>query len=783
MYRQSSTELPPKVYAEAVVVAATGESLLSSPTLVTSKNVAQFDADPRLLEETENRLRKAKFEVLSVGRSSISIAGPPELYEREFNTRLIARERLVNKGFSDCAMGTYLDSLDNKPKGEIDTSKTTWANEVAGIAINEPIYYAIRPNIPAAFPPFIDRSRHLYAPKDIAKGLNGDRLHQLGITGRGVKVVMVDSGWYEHPFFRRNGYRGKVVLAPGSSEPKKDDHGHGTGESANLFAIAPEVDFTMVKADVALYKRPSRNLNSIAALREAIALKPDIISCSWGSDQRRSILSPYNKVLASLVAEAINQGIIVIFAAGNGHWGFPAQHPEVIAAGGVYMPLDESHRHELEASSYSSGFISPVYRDRTVPDVCGLVGHLPHGQYLMLPIPPGCQTDDQYAQRGDGTTANDGWAAFSGTSAAAPQLAGICALMKQIDPSLSPERIANILEDTATDVTLESKAYPRHQVAIGHDIHTGHGLANAWEAIQAIQPNVTENPPPISTPASTPPVITQEVGLQPSSVTLFSSPSEPTVSPTVLSKRKLKMSADYPKLREKLDEIRNEFDAIIKRKIDAGEIEEVQLSLSEHHFSSRSPRTDGLLALVACVKEVDPDEESKTVVDDIHQVITQTLKAKGLMTEDLEKRLSDNADFKNGLENILEARKAKPEIGKKHIYAAKSLLKVREYQKLATRVLIAGMNSPKSDISEEAAKALGEFSEENSRFALPTSHGRNLNSVFDVRAKLQDRIKKCRYVKENNDGYHIVQDDTSYYECKDECQDRKGQFYCDCHPV
>jgi len=263
MYRYSSVELPPKIYAEAVLVSATGESLLSSPTLVTSKNVAQFDADPRLLKETENRLRNAKFEVLSVGRSSISIAGPPELYQQEFNTRLIARERRVNKGFADFAVGTYLDSLDNKPKGEIDTSKTTWANEVAGIAINEPIYYVIRPNIPAAFPPIIDRSRHLQVPDDIAKGLKSDRLHQLGITGQGVKVVMVDSGWYEHPFFRRNGYRGKVVLAPGSSEPDRDDNGHGTGESANLFAVAPEVDFTMVKADVALYKRPWRNVNAI----------------------------------------------------------------------------------------------------------------------------------------------------------------------------------------------------------------------------------------------------------------------------------------------------------------------------------------------------------------------------------------------------------------------------------------------------------------------------------------------------------------------------------------
>lgn len=752
MYRHSSAELPPKVYAEAVLISETGESHLSSPTL-TSKNLSQFDADPRLLKETENRLRKAKFEVLSVGRSSISIAGPPELYEREFNTRLRAFKRRVNKGFADCAMGTYLDSLDNKPKGEIDTSKTTWANELAGIALNEPIYYAIRPNIPAEFPPFTDQSRYLYAPDNIAKGLKSDRLHQLGITGRGVKVVMVDSGWYRHPFFQSNQYEGKVVLAPGSSEPEKDDHGHGTGESANLFAIAPEVDFTMVKADVALYKRPSRNLNSVAALRAAIALKPDIISCSWGIHQSSPTLSPYNKILASLVADAVNQGIVVIFAAGNGHWGFPAQHPEVIAAGGVYMPLDESRQNQLEASSYSSGFISPIYPGRTVPDVCGLVGHLPHGEYIMLPIPPGCEADDQYAKRGDGTSPNDGWAAFSGTSAAAPQLAGICALIKQIAPNLSPAEIKKILEKTATDVTLESKADPRYQVGIGHDIHTGYGLANAWEAVQAIKPDITADPPPIASLASNPSVIDEAVGLEPSSVTLFSSTPEPTVSNPISSKRKPKMSANYPKLREKLDEIRNEFDAIIKRKIEAGEIEEVELSLLEDHFSPRSPRTDGILALVACVQEVDrslnyePKDKKdlknakKRVVENILLRVQEELGAENLEGDDNQKELEA------ALNTFIKTaqRKSSLEIKTKHIYAAKSLLKIREYQKLATRVLMAGMNSSNENISEEAAKALGEFESCSCDRELPSY------SEFETKPFARTYNRDCTITEDN--GY------------------------------
>jgi hypothetical protein len=36
-----------------------------------------------------------------------------------------------------------------------------------------------------------------------------------------------------------------VVLGPGTSDPLDDDDGHGTGESANTFAVAPGIQFTI----------------------------------------------------------------------------------------------------------------------------------------------------------------------------------------------------------------------------------------------------------------------------------------------------------------------------------------------------------------------------------------------------------------------------------------------------------------------------------------------------------------------------------------------------------
>jgi subtilisin family serine protease len=174
----------------------------------------------------------------------------------------------------------------------------------------------------------------------------------------------------------------------------------------------------------------------------------------------------------------------VIFSAGNGHWGFPGQHPDVISAGGAYV---QSLRAP-EATEYASGFKSNIYPNRTVPDVCGLVGKPPAAVYLMLPVEPNDEIDQEFGgvnyPDGDETQTSDGWAAFSGTSAAAPQLAGTCALMKQAWPQMTPVQAKDILKTTARDVT-KGRASPstgHHRAGPGADLATGYGIADATKA-------------------------------------------------------------------------------------------------------------------------------------------------------------------------------------------------------------------------------------------------------------------------------------------------------------
>ena len=102
---------------------------------------------------------------------------------------------------------------------------------------------------PSALPPRVDY-HHLRVPSDLTMVLNADRVHRQGTTGRGVRVAMIDSGFsHRHPYFVERGYNTSTVLAAGATNDDSDRDGHGTGESANLLAVAPDVTFVGVKLD------------------------------------------------------------------------------------------------------------------------------------------------------------------------------------------------------------------------------------------------------------------------------------------------------------------------------------------------------------------------------------------------------------------------------------------------------------------------------------------------------------------------------------------------------
>ncbi|MDX2511311.1 MAG: S8 family serine peptidase [Desulfobacterales bacterium] len=460
---------------------------------VVSSFVPESEAVGKALDELEKR----GFSVTCRGRLTASIRGSKKDFEKLFRTKLTEFTLKTDTTTRFSADSVFYPGKDapwkpiQKVANLIDDAYIQWPH----IYLNQ--RFSMPP--PSPLPPQVDY-HNLRVPSDVSLLINSSKVHRAGFTGRGVRVAMIDSGFaHGHPYFQEMGYNSSVVLASGATHKDQDGNGHGTGESANIFAIAPDVTFIGVKLDNE--NDPSLGATILEGFQEALKHEPHVISVSLAYD-----LCPYNpitggrisdehlpslpnglKPLEAEISQAVADGIVVVFSAGNGHVAFPGMMPEVISAGGVYIGPDG----HMEASNYASAFSSKPYPGRNIPDFCGLVGLADnHADYIMLPIPSGCEIDRGNSDH-DGTNNDDGWGVFSGTSAAAPQLAAVCALLLEKNPSLTPGEIKNVLRRTCRDV-VNGSANPASNegspvsAGPGIDGATGAGIVDAFAACNQV---------------------------------------------------------------------------------------------------------------------------------------------------------------------------------------------------------------------------------------------------------------------------------------------------------
>jgi subtilisin family serine protease len=455
---------------------------------VTADVVESFRPDPRLRASVIDALGKHGFYVTARGEVSLSMRGRRVDFEETFGTRLATRR--VARGDERRAQSIRFFAPPDKAAWNPDQSLMALIDDAY---IQWPhLYMANRfpEGSPSPIPPRVGY-HHLRVPGDVAMVVNAARVHRQGTTGRGVTVVMVDSGFGfpRQPYFGEMGYRTSVVLAAGATDVEEDLSGHGTGESANLLAIAPDINFVGVKLDNG--DDPSAGASLLEGIQEAKTHNPDVISVSIGFDlvlsgperKHRANLPNSLKALEAEIQALVASGVVVVFSAGNGHVAFPGMMPEVISAGGVFV--DEIGR--MEASDYASAFKSRVYPGRRVPDLSGLVGMQPGARYIALPVPSKSELDGL----SDDTANKDGWGVFSGTSAAAPQLAGVAALLLEKNPALTPGEVKAVLRRTCLDVVRGSSNPVSNQgralrARSGLDSATGAGLVDAFAAWQQV---------------------------------------------------------------------------------------------------------------------------------------------------------------------------------------------------------------------------------------------------------------------------------------------------------
>ena len=149
---------------------------------------------------------------------------------------------------------------------------------IEGVVLERP--RAPQAVFPSPLPPTVARF-HLRVPDDVATILGAAEAHRRGKVGDGVTVAMVDSGHYRHPFFAAHRYaiQAPVAMIPGTS-PSVDPHGHGTGESANIFAVSPGAVLRPYRAS----NDAGALVGALAGFVRAKADKPDVLTNSWGGD-------------------------------------------------------------------------------------------------------------------------------------------------------------------------------------------------------------------------------------------------------------------------------------------------------------------------------------------------------------------------------------------------------------------------------------------------------------------------------------------------------------------
>ena len=175
-----------------------------------------------------------------------------------------------------------------------------------------------------------------------------------GFDGTGITIAVIDTGVdYNHPDLFGLGDQGKVIggydYIDKDSTPI-DTSGHGT-EVAGIIAADGQLKGIAPKSKILAY-RVSDDGNSVSsdliikAIEQAIVDGADIINISLGINRT-------NQKIDNAVNKAIDQGILVVTAAGNngpelGTIGSPGLNPNTITVGATYNNISSSLVSTLE---------------------------------------------------------------------------------------------------------------------------------------------------------------------------------------------------------------------------------------------------------------------------------------------------------------------------------------------------------------------------------------------------------------------------------------------------
>jgi serine protease len=280
-----------------------------------------------------------------------------------------------------------------------------------------------------------------YGKQDYLRLIGAEAAWDIARENMNIKIAIVDTGVdLDHPDLKDNLVPGINLIDP--KLPPRDDNGHGTQVAGILAAVAGNnrgVSGLLWKAQI----MPIKALDSsgrgdeqklVDAIRYGVDNGAKIIVLSVG-------LIADNPNLRQIVQYAEDRGVLLVAATGNDEGNvvrYPAGYPTVLAVGGV------AEGNTVERRSNYGPEIDVVAPWTVFTTALG-------GRYELK----------------------------DGTSMAAPQAAGLAALIWSKYPQMKPYEVRSHIRQTAEDLG-----------PAGWDMYTGYGLIRADRALK--QPYVAD---------------------------------------------------------------------------------------------------------------------------------------------------------------------------------------------------------------------------------------------------------------------------------------------------
>ncbi|MEZ3159649.1 S8 family serine peptidase [Microbacterium sp. BWT-B31] len=280
--------------------------------------------------------------------------------------------------------------------------------------------------------------------------------------GEGVRIAIIDTGIGKGPQeFAGAVVGGTDVSGTGSADGRTPvgavdaNHGswvaslaasRGTGPDTGMIGVAPAAELLSVSVGFGASAAVAFTEQIAAAMRWAVDNGADVINLSLTTNE-----PDWDPSWDDAFLYAFDHDVVVVVAAGNRgsgttRVGAPATIPGVLTVGGV----DPSGRASVDASTQGI-----------------TIGVSAPSEELL------------------GVSADGRLVRWSGTSGAAPIVAGIAALVRAAHPELDAANVINRIIRTARPAAGQTAA---------PDPLYGYGLVDAAAAVTANVPTVTENP-------------------------------------------------------------------------------------------------------------------------------------------------------------------------------------------------------------------------------------------------------------------------------------------------